>query len=149
MPRLELYPFRFRDPVTGRWVKARYVAKREEIAERYAEWEITGPPEIREVDLYAAYFNPWAAPQPDKTPVNEPPGNKPPAEKDPPSKKPPVKEPKQIAAQCESDPQLDELERFLVLLFLRRYVTYCARRARFAQMNGAAQLHREVLRFVR
>ena len=34
---------------------ARYVAKREEIAERYAEWEITRPPEIRD----ASYFSPW------------------------------------------------------------------------------------------
>ena len=149
MPRLELFPFRFKDPVTHRWVRARYVAKREEIAERYAEWEITGPPEIRDVDLRAGYFNPWAAPRPDETPVKEPPGNKPPPEKDPPSKQPPVKEPKQIAVSLEQEPQLDELEQFLMLLFLRRYVTYCARRARFAQMNGAAQLHREVSRAVR
>ena len=57
-----------------------------------------------------------------------------------------MKESKQIAAPLEHEPQLDEFERLLVLLFLRRYVTYCARRARFAQMNGAARLHREVLR---
>ena len=50
MPRLELFPFRFRDPVSGKWVRARYVAQREEIAARYAEWEIAGPPEIRDVD---------------------------------------------------------------------------------------------------
>ena len=35
----------------------------------------------------------------------------------------------------------DQLERFLVLLFLRRYVTWCARTRRFAAMNGAARLH--------
>ena len=58
MPRLELYPLRFRDPLTGKWVRARYVAERHEIAARYAEWEITGPPEIREVDPNARYFNP-------------------------------------------------------------------------------------------
>jgi len=29
-------------------------------------------------------------------------------------------------------------------LFLRRYVTYCARRRRYAQMQGAAQLHAEL-----
>ena len=34
---------------------------------------------------------------------------------------------------------LDRLERFLVLVFLRRYVTYCARRRRYAAMNGAAR----------
>jgi len=27
MRRLELYPFRFRDPRTGKWVRARYLAK--------------------------------------------------------------------------------------------------------------------------
>ena len=58
MPRLELYPFRFRDQLTGKWVRARYLAERHEIAARYAEFEITGPPEIREVDADARYFNP-------------------------------------------------------------------------------------------
>jgi len=29
-------------------------------------------------------------------------------------------------------------------MFLRRYVTYCARRRRFAQMEGAARLRREI-----
>ena len=67
-----------------------------------------------------------------------------PAEEDPPAKEPPVKEPKQIGARCDLQLKLGEVKRFLVLLFLRRYVTYGARRARFAQMNGAAQLHHEV-----
>ena len=44
MPRLELFPFRYRDRLTGKWVRARYVAERHEIARRYAEWEIIGPP---------------------------------------------------------------------------------------------------------
>ena len=44
---LVLYPFRFRDPVSGKWVRARYKAARTVIAARYAEWEIVGPPEIR------------------------------------------------------------------------------------------------------
>ena len=39
----------------------------------------------------------------------------------------------------------DQLERFLVLLFLRRYVTYCARGRQFAAMEGAARLRRQVL----
>ena len=46
MPRLELFPFRSRDPVTG---SARYRAERDEIATRDAEWEITGRAEIRDV----------------------------------------------------------------------------------------------------
>ena len=49
-PRLELFPFRFRDPVTGKWVRARYRAERHEIAARYVQWEITGPGEIRDID---------------------------------------------------------------------------------------------------
>jgi len=32
------------------------------------------------------------------------------------------------------------LERFLLFVFLRRYVTYCARRRRYAAMEGAARL---------
>ena len=39
---------------------------------------------------------------------------------------------------------LDSIEAFLLATFLRRYVTYCARRRRFAAMNGAARLFAEV-----
>lgn len=34
------------------------------IATRYAEWEIIGEPEVRDVDLRAAYFNPWRSGRP-------------------------------------------------------------------------------------
>lgn len=54
---LLLYPFRFRDPVTGKWVRARYKAERTEIATRYAEWELCGSPEIRAPA--GAGFSPW------------------------------------------------------------------------------------------
>jgi hypothetical protein len=47
MAPIELYPFRYRDQRTGRWVRARYRATLAEIAARYREWEITGPAEIR------------------------------------------------------------------------------------------------------
>ena len=43
---LLLYPFRARDPRTGKWYRTRYLAERHVIAARYAEWEITGPLEI-------------------------------------------------------------------------------------------------------
>jgi hypothetical protein len=43
--------------VTGKWVKARYVAERHEIAARYAKWAIIGTPEIRDVDPGAALFH--------------------------------------------------------------------------------------------
>jgi hypothetical protein len=54
---LTLYPFRFRDMLTGKWVRARYVAERSEIAKRYTEWEITGAPEIRQ--RAGTAFSPW------------------------------------------------------------------------------------------
>jgi len=44
----------------------------------------------------------------------------------------------------ELQPSIDALEVFLVRLFLRRYVTYCAKRRRFTAMNGAARLYREI-----
>ena len=53
---LVVFPFRYRDPRTGRWVKARYKAERTEIAARYAEWEIIGPGEERRP--VTGYFNP-------------------------------------------------------------------------------------------
>ena len=58
-PRLELYSFRYRDPRTGKWTMARYRAERQAIAARSAEWEIIGPPEIRNVDPEARYFTPY------------------------------------------------------------------------------------------
>ena len=45
----------------------------------------------------------------------------------------------------ELQPTIDRLEVFLVRLFLRRYVTYCARRRRFGAMNGAARLYAELI----
>jgi hypothetical protein len=34
------YPFRLRDPVSGRWVRARFIAKLKDIAGCCAAWEI-------------------------------------------------------------------------------------------------------------
>jgi hypothetical protein len=85
----------------GKWVRAGYVAELHEIAERYAECEITGPAEIRS-RCNSASFNPYRrAPADHLPPVEEPPPE------------PPIEEP----------PIEDELEHFLVRLFLRRYVT--------------------------
>ena len=72
------------------------VAERHVIAERYQEWEIAGPPEVRGDEGYS-YFRPY----------------------------PPRTGP---ASNVEHKPELDRDERYLVLFFLRRYVTYCARR---------------------
>jgi hypothetical protein len=46
---LPALPFRYRDSITGKWVRARYKAEPHVIAERFAEWEITGPAEQRTV----------------------------------------------------------------------------------------------------
>ena len=40
-------------------------------------------------------------------------------------------------------PRIDATERYLLRVFLRRYITYCARRRRFAAMKGAARLFAE------
>jgi len=121
MPRLELFPFRYREPFTGKWAKARYRAERHEIAARYQEWEITGPPEIRDVDPNARYFTPWkVVPHAELMRMEE--------------------LPPEMQPHLAMPPGTDELEAFLAKLFLRRYVTYCARRRRYSQMQAAAHL---------
>lgn len=60
MPRLEFYPFRFRDRITGKWVRARHKLQVPVLQRRYAEWEITGAPEIRHVTAGSVEpFNPF------------------------------------------------------------------------------------------
>ena len=110
---MELFPFRFRDPLTGKWVRARYRASRAEITARHKEWEITGPPENRQALEPGRYFSPYRVAHP-------------------------------VPTNVEQVPCLAAGEQFLVLLFLRRYVTYCARRQWFARMQGAANLARAV-----
>lgn len=126
MPRLELFRFRYRDPRTGRWIRARYRAALHEIAKRHAEYEIVGPPEIREIDPGTRHFNPHF-----KLMTN--------AELRRLGERPPDLQP-----HLASPPAIDAFEASLVRLFLRRYVTYCARRRRFAAMEGAARLFVEV-----
>jgi hypothetical protein len=116
MAPIELYPFRFRDECTGKWVRARYVATLAELASRYREWEIIGPPEIRG-DAPVQMFQPALSRLTD-TPLEPQP---------------------HLAAP----PAIDATERFLLRVFLRRYVRYCARRRRFAAMQGAARLFAE------
>jgi hypothetical protein len=127
---LLLYPFRYRDPRTGNWIRTRYKAERHEIVERYAEWEITGPVEVRS-GTGVVMFSPSSKLAPRAhLPIEEPPDGPPPEK--PPDDNPPIEEPPPV----EDLSALDQLERFLVLVFLRRYVTYCARRRRFAAMNA-------------
>jgi hypothetical protein len=134
---LTLYPFRYRNPVTGKWVRARYVAEPREIAERYAEWEITGPAEIRSRGNSGS-FNPYRKPPADHLPpVEEPPPEPESPEREPPDNEPP--EPP-IEEPPIEEPPIDAVEAFLVRLFLRRYVTYCARRRLFDRAARAAML---------
>jgi hypothetical protein len=83
--------------------------------------EIVGQPEIRDVDPNARYFTPPASPlDAALRTYNERP--------------------------LELDPVIDASEAFLLAVFLRRYVTYCARRGRYAAMDGAARLYATVCR---
>ena len=101
MPRLELFPLRYRDPFSGKWVRARYRASREDIAAQHGEFEITGAPEIREVDTTARYFSPWkVVPHTELMRLQEP--------------------PPEINPHLERPPAMDGSEAFLVDLFLRR-----------------------------
>ena len=114
-PRLELFAFRYRDPRTGKWIRARYRATLEEIAQRYPQFEIIDPAAIRDVDPEARNFSPHRHPlDAALRRYNE---------------RPP-----------ELQPAIDATEAFLLAVFLRRYVTYCARRRKYAAMNGAARL---------
>jgi len=38
------YPFRLRDPVSGIWVRARFIASLKDVADCCAAWEIVAPP---------------------------------------------------------------------------------------------------------
>jgi hypothetical protein len=127
MPRIELFTFHYRDPRTGRWIRARYRAERNEIASRYAEFELVGTPEIREVDPDDRRFSPHSGVLPSPT--------------GPFASAQEGSDLTQDATPIIDPASLGGLERFLLLVFLRRYVTYCARRHRYAAMNGAAILH--------
>jgi hypothetical protein len=65
VPRLALYSFSFRDPLTGKWIHARHKMQVPELQRAYGAWEIIGAPEIRHVTaLSPAQYNPFAAPAP-------------------------------------------------------------------------------------
>ena len=116
---LVMYRFRYRDPCTGRWMRARYRATLPDIRARYTEWMLEEDAEHRRVEAAAigALAQPAAMPSPYR-------GHR--------------------TAVIEETRSLDLLEAALLACFLRRYVTYCARRGRYAAMNGAARLLREV-----
>jgi hypothetical protein len=53
-----MFSFCYRNPLTGKWVNARYLAERHEIAASFAGWEIIGLAEIRTGGDWGAGFNP-------------------------------------------------------------------------------------------
>jgi hypothetical protein len=57
---LYLFEFLYRDPLSGKWTKARYRAELHEIQQRYWEWETIGAPEMREP--HGGTFNPFRRP---------------------------------------------------------------------------------------
>src|SRR5437763_16281399 len=87
------------------------------------------PPEIRSSS--ATMFSPrsHSAPAAHVPPTEEPPPDHGPTPDPEPIEQPP--------------PVEDRLERCLVMLSLRRYITWCARRRTFAQMNEAGELFGE------
>ena len=124
MSPLTLFPFRYRDPVTGKWVRARYKATLDEIAQRHAQWEIVGAAESRSGN--ASMFQPFYRIVPHAELMR--------LEDVPPAMNPHRADP----------PAIDALEADLVRVFLRRYVSYCARTRRYAAMQGAARLYAEI-----
>jgi len=92
----------------------------------HSEWELVGPAEVRDIDPSARYFTPWkVVPHAELMRMQEP--------------RP------ELQPHLAKPPTIDGLEAFLVTLFLRRYVTYCARHRRFSQMQGAARLLSKVM----
>src|SRR5690349_9035236 len=103
-----LYAYRYRDPATGKWMRARQRATLAQIKRWYADWE-----PIIELDYRAGeadVTNPFA-----QLGYDEPP---------------------------DVDARLDADETLLAAYFLRRYITYCARRRAFDAMHSAAALLR-------
>ena len=121
---LRPYPFKYRGPRSGTWIKARYKATLDDIATRYAEWMIACEPEVR-TNIPSSSFNPFRCTDGAVTCPSGP-------------------EVEVFASARGASSEFDSLEVFLVGVFLRRYVTYCARRRRFAAMQGAADLLRRL-----
>jgi hypothetical protein len=105
-----LYPFRKQDRLTGKWYRARWKASLDDIAAK--GWEVDGPPESLSVHGDTSGFMRTLGG-----------GSRPPAPLD--NVRPPM-------------PSADE--RALARTFLRRYVTFCARRGLNRQAFAAGTL---------
>ena len=111
------FPFRLRDPITGKWYRARWKATADDIAKRGDV--IDGPAEVR-LEIYGkggGYLRPFPiVPHADLMRIEEP--------------------------APDVEPELDETERWLARLFLRRYVTWCARARHQDRIDAAVRLFR-------
>jgi hypothetical protein len=110
-----VYPFRHRRDWDGKWITARYKAGLDEIAARYTEWEIIGPPEMHWP--VGGSFTPFRDKRPDDSSL--------------------LMHPHRANA-------IDKHERWLVMLFLQRYIIWCARRRDVRPLRGALELLSEV-----
>ncbi len=104
------YPFRKQDPLTGKWYRARWKASLDEIAAN--GWKVDGPPETS-----TSFGDTSGFMQREGT-----------------DQRPPAPFHNLAGAR------LSEEERRLARAFLRRYVTYCARRGMALQAQNAARL---------
>ena len=113
------YPFRLRDALTGKWYRARWNASLTEIESHRGEWIIDGPPETYAALGSTSNFQLERRPAPGRDRL-------------------------QMHPQRDYPPSIEQLERFLACVFLRRYTTYCVRRKQYAEAQGAAVLFREL-----
>jgi len=111
MAPIELYPFRFRDPAPGSGCEPAIGLRSRRFKARHREWEIDGSPEIRG-DTPVQMFQPQLRRVADQ--------------------------PLELQPHLAMPSAIDATERFLLRLFLRRFITWCARQRRFAQMQAAA-----------
>jgi hypothetical protein len=47
---IALFPFRYFDLLSRKWVRARYLATLDDLAARYGAFQVVGPPEIRRAE---------------------------------------------------------------------------------------------------
>lgn len=112
MTDLLLYSFQIQDPLTGKWRRARWKASLAEIEKN--GWKADGPPEVRTAHGDTSGFMRTVGA--DRRPHAP------------------------LANVAVPDPSAGERE--LARAFLRRYVTYCARRGRATQaLNASALWH--------
>lgn len=116
-PPTVLYPFKLRHERTGRWYRARWHASLEEI-ERLGGEVCGAAITCRSLGNTSNFMRGVVSP--------------------------PETGRLQMHPHWEAPAAIDEFERALVRVFLRRYVTWCVRKRGFAAAQGAAALYRDL-----